>query len=463
MYLKIAKFFLYVSLFSVLIVLPWLYFPYIVGKAVFFRSAIDLAIIFFTLYWALEKGDRRGKEEAGSRKENFLRRIWREQPLLVAVAVFAVAFVLSCLFGINPWFSFWSNFERGEGGFQILHYVALFFLATAIFKKESDWTTVFKVMVVISLLVGLYGVVAASPFLPHIFIGPTGFLSRMSGTLGNADYAGTFMLFAIFYALYLLLAKKRQKDWVRMGLMASVILFLSFMLLSQTRGAIVGLGAGMLAFLLYTAFKAERGTKTRKWLMAVLVAFVVLAGAFFAAQRVLDKINNCSVCDRYLHISVNATTFKTRFWAWEAAFEGWKNRPVFGWGPEEYSAVFDKYFNTNYYDPTVSGSETWFDRAHSIYFDYLAETGAVGLLAYLSIFAVFFWQFFKRTNRPVKEDHEHRGGAPLTLFQKGLLLAMPVAYLVQGIVLFDVLPTYINVMLFLAFADYEFQKYGSGS
>ena len=42
-------------------------------------------------------------------------------------------------------------------------------------------------------------------------------------------------------------------------------------------------------------------------------------------------------------------------------------------------------------------NETWFDRAHSVYFDYLSETGILGFLSYLGMFFMFYWEFFKRS------------------------------------------------------------------
>ncbi|MDE2101349.1 MAG: O-antigen ligase family protein [Patescibacteria group bacterium] len=461
MFLKLSKFFLYLSLFSVLIVSPTLYFPYIVGKAVFFRLAIELAILFLAIWWAWEADNRRVKPaaEEGGKKVGWLRRLASEQPLTLAVSAFGIAAVLACVFGINPWFSFWSNFERGEGGFQILNYISLFFLAIALFKSEAEWSRVFKVMISISLAVVAYGLLAAFN-VPGI-IGPQGLLSRLSGTLGNADYAGTFMIFSLFYSLYLL--TKEKERWVKWLLWLTIPVFLVFMLLTQTRGAIVGLMAGVFAFLVYGAFKMPKG-RAKKWFIGLVVASLVLGGGFLAAQKYLDKINNCSICDRYLHISVSAETFQTRFWAWGEAVDAWKARPVFGWGPEEFSAAFDKYFNTNYFDPNSASNQTWFDRAHSIYFDYLAETGAIGLLAYMSIFAVFFWQFFSKTKKKALPAGEHQPHhRRLSVIQEGLILGIPVAYLVQGIVLFDVLPTYISVMLFLAFANFELKRYGQRS
>ena len=45
----------------------------------------------------------------------------------------------------------------------------------------------------------------------------------------------------------------------------------------------------------------------------------------------------------------------------------------------------------------------------------------------------------------------------LSPLESALIFALPIAYLVQGIVLFDVLPIYMNVFLFLAFAAYRFE------
>ncbi|MCL4437419.1 hypothetical protein M1513_00020 [Patescibacteria group bacterium] len=49
MFIKISKYCLYAALFSVLIVLPTTFFPFIGGKDYFFRVAVELALIFLWL------------------------------------------------------------------------------------------------------------------------------------------------------------------------------------------------------------------------------------------------------------------------------------------------------------------------------------------------------------------------------------------------------------------------------
>ncbi|TSC70683.1 MAG: hypothetical protein G01um101470_804, partial [Parcubacteria group bacterium Gr01-1014_70] len=100
----------------------------------------------------------------------------------------------------------------------------------------------------------------------------------------------------------------------------------------------------------------------------------------------------------------------------------------------------------------------WFDRAHSIYFDYLSETGIIGLLTYLSIFVIILWRFVKPMFyflRPEKiKDGANHGGK--LAVERALVFALPVGYLVQGLAIFDVFPMYINLFLFFAFCHYYF-------
>ena len=57
MFLKLSKFFLYASVFSVVVVLSSTFFPFIGGKYYFFRTAIELALISLLLWWAFEARD----------------------------------------------------------------------------------------------------------------------------------------------------------------------------------------------------------------------------------------------------------------------------------------------------------------------------------------------------------------------------------------------------------------------
>jgi hypothetical protein len=116
---------------------------------------------------------------------------------------------------------------------------------------------------------------------------------------------------------------------------------------------------------------------------------------------------------------------------------------MLGTGHGNFAITFDKYFDPNFYNFTRSG--TYFDRAHNNLIDIASTTGILGLLTYLSIFAVvlyYFWKMFRRKRVP--------------FIELSLLLALLSAYFVQNLAVFDSLPTYISLMLFLGFIHYLF-------
>lgn len=63
--------------------------------------------------------------------------------------------------------------------------------------------------------------------------------------------------------------------------------------------------------------------------------------------------------------------------------------------------------------------------------------------------------FVRRRERVAAAPDKHKAAHAL---QNALMLAMPVAYLVQGVAIFDVLPMYIPLFSFLAFANYYFNR-----
>jgi O-antigen ligase len=396
------------------------------------------------LWWAFEahKGDAKKRIVALFKK-----------PLVIAVTVFAAIFELACIFSYDFHAAFWSNYERGEGGFQMLHYYLFFLLLVLIFQNEKDWKNLFRFSLVSAGLMILYGL--AGNYSVAGFIGPyagttapTGWWhllidGRFEGSLGNPAYVDPYLIFSMFFAAYLWISSVREKTITKLkawGYGAVIAIFFIFFVLGQTRGAFIGLALGVFAALLYLIFSSKG--KARKWGAIVFVVLVILGLGLYAERNnpALQKFPEV----RLLQISLSDPSAQTRIWVWGEAWKGFLERPVLGWGPENFTPVYDKFFNPKFYIPGQS-TETWFDRAHSVFFDYLVETGIIGLLSYLGMFFMFYWEFFKNV---------HKNGS--SKMQKILMVALPVAYLGQGIAIFDVFPMYLCLFTFLAFAAYYF-------
>lgn len=451
MFLKLLKFFLYAAVFCVILVSTSTFFPFIGVKYYFFRIIIDLALICFLLWWAFEA-------KAGEVKESIKQAL--KKPLVLAVSVFVLFYMLAVVFAFDPHGAFWSNFERGEGGFQMIHYFIFFFLLILNFKEEKDWKLLFKLSLVSAGLMILYGFLAQTGLKsglisPYQGNPPAGFWTKLTdtrfqGSLGNPAYVAPYLMFSIFFSLYLWFTSNLKNKIAKISLYSGlIIIFLFFFVLSQTRGAFIGLAVGCLLSLVLAIFLIKK----HRTKIVVSLGIILLLGTLLVVFRnnsIIKKIPGARLLET-ADLIKKSDTIQTRLWTWGSAWEGFKDRPLLGWGPENFSTVFDLNFNPQHYVPGRN-SETWFDRAHSIIFDYLATTGFLGFISYLGIFVAFFLALFRVLKNKIS-DLSHNYQVPLIA-----LFGVVVGYLVQGLALFDVLPIYLNLFIILAFSVYFLEK-----
>ncbi len=425
-------------------------FPFIVGKYVWFRSIVLLAFILFLLGLLFEDN----AETIWKRCVDIFRR-----PLVIAVSIFIFFFLLAGFFGVDPMNSFWSNFERGEGGLQILCFYIYFLLLITLFQEEKDWFRLFQWGIVGGLLMSFYGLLAGWGV--QNFIGAKfspGF--RFQGSIGNPAYVATYAIFLMFYVAYLFVkkynAKIRSGGGIGMGVLFLVFLVVFFA--AATRGGFVGLAVSIIGFFAYIGFTSKKWRK--KFIIATVILVVLFGGIVVMSNTGLVKDLPGS---RLFDLSVRAQTFGDRMTMWKIAWDGFRERPLLGWGPENFLQIFDTNFNTKYFIPGQQFG-AWFDRAHSIYFDYLAETGILGFLSYFSIFMTFYILLFKKSGVFIRRPESEKSSSKLLvtshelLLENALLFALPLSYLVQGLVLFDVSIIYLNLFVFFAFAAHRLSK-----
>lgn len=348
--------------FIVFIVATSLFFPFITGKNFSFRLIVEV-ITAGWLALALVYPHYRP------------RRSWQ----LAAFALFVAIMAIADAQGAMPFKSFWSNFERMDGWVTLAHLFAYFTVAYSMLS-EKLWKYLWHTILGVSVLVSGFGLLQLAG-LATINQGGV----RLDATFGNATYLAVYMLFNIFVAAILL-----ARAWVERGegrrtpallLYGGIIAFdFLIMFFTATRGALLGLIGGAVLAAILLVLQSPRSRYAWR-LMAGVGAAVVVAGLFWAV-RDASWIQRIEPLQRIASISLSDKTTASRFMNAGMALQGFSERPLLGWGQENYAIVFDKY-----YDPGMYANEPWFDRVHNIVFDWLVAGGLLGLLAYLSLYA----------------------------------------------------------------------------
>jgi O-antigen ligase/Flp pilus assembly protein TadD len=416
-YISLVVFFL-IPIFP-LIVVDSYFFPFITGKALYFRLIIEVAFASWIVLAFLDAKYRP-----------------RLTPLTIGVTLFAIVALLADLLGVNPLRSFWSNFERMEGWITIIHLWAFFMIATSLFGHGEAgrrlWHRWFNFSLFIALIIALYGV---GQLFGWFDIHQSG--TRLDASLGNSAYMAIYMLFHVFISSYLFFVAKAKKiaNWrfLEWAYPILAILFAFIIFQTQTRGTILGLIGGLiLALLLYSIFGKGEMKKWR-WVCAGLVGFIVLLGVIFWFNRSASFIQNNQVLKRLATISLSEVKKQARAYIWPMALEGAMQRPILGWGQENFNYIF----NANY-APEMYGQEQWFDRAHSVFLDWLVASGFIGLVAYLALYVLFLFAVWK---------------SPLGIKEKSIFTGLLVAYAIHNVFVFDNLASYVLFFAMLGFVS----------
>src|SRR3990172_13172820 len=126
--LSAIRYGVYAALFLPLVIIPWLFFPFSTSKGFLFQIIVE---IIFALYLALVLNNK-----------NFLP---KKSALFYAVSFYFLALFFSTIFGLDFYHSFFGNYERMWGFFQLLHFFLFFVILAGIFKTKEDWLKLIKV------------------------------------------------------------------------------------------------------------------------------------------------------------------------------------------------------------------------------------------------------------------------------------------------------------------------------
>ncbi|HEX2792145.1 MAG TPA: O-antigen ligase family protein [Candidatus Paceibacterota bacterium] len=404
---KVTKYIVLAALFIIpflpLYVANGMFFPFITGKGFWFRILVEIAAVAWLALALLDAKYRP-------------RFSWT----LVLFGAFTAWMLIADLFAVNAHKALWSNFERMDGWVTLIHLFLFFLVAGSVLTADKLWKKWWLTFIGVSALVVGYSFIQLAGG-ADIHQGGV----RVDANFGNATYLAVYLLFAIAVTCWLAF---ESKGWVRYLLGGLAVLQVIVLLNTATRGAILGLaGAALLCALLWLI---GSGKRAKGIAAGAVLGLVVLIGGFWLVRNA-SFIQESPIFSRIASISLAEGA--TRMTLWSMALEGLAERPVLGYGQEGYNYIFNEY-----YRPGLYAQEPWFDRAHSVYVDWLVAGGIPGIILYLGLLLAATLALFRSPNI----------GRPERIFLIGALAA----YAFQALFVFDNLFSYVPLAAVLAMA-----------
>ena len=338
---------------------PGFFFPYVTVRAVYFRVLVEIAAAILG-YLVL----RRESVEA-----------FRRDFVFVALAGWVAASLLAAVAGVAPMRSIFGDHERMGGVWFWLH-LLVFYTGLRTFMREQHWWAFFRAALAVALVIATYGLVR---YKYHLFgFGIGGMESGV--TIGNSGLLGAYLLCNVALAAMLAARSPGRGRWVYVavgGLLVAGIVFSGNR--SSTLGLVLGAGVALLAFAWFSR--------------SVRLRWIAVASAMFVAAGALPFVAGASwaapVVDRLPAIGrLSGGVDSVRVVQWRAAVEGIRDRPLLGFGPENYQIVWSRFYHPEMYR---FQPDSRFDRAHNAFLDAFATSGVLGLLTLVAVCAVMAW------------------------------------------------------------------------
>lgn len=295
-----------------------------------------------------------------------------------------VALVVS-IFSFNPQLSFFGSYSRQIGFFSQLSFLLLFFLTLAYSSYPKFREKLIFSLFLSAVLVSAYGILQFVGIDVYQWSEPAFLTGRISSTLGQPNYIGSFLVLTIFsgaYLLYLTRQKKWYRVWYFLGILAQIIA----LFLTKSRGAWIAFLFALFSFPLFYYRRLNRKI-IFIFLGSLILFFIFIFSAPVIRNRALSVID------------FSRGSVALRFQIFRTVSANFSDKPLLGWGLNVGQEFFARHYNPE--GALFSRVNSLNDKAHNFIFDLFLEGGVLWLLAGL----YFIWKIFSlawKIDQPIR-------------------------------------------------------------
>jgi len=350
---------------------------------------------------------------------------WKH-PLFLTPVIFLVSLLVTAIFGVDFSNSLWSSQERMLGIVTLLHFYVWFIILSTTYTLEYEWKNILRVSLGVLILVLFFGF-------------SQGFTIHMTSTLGNQLFLGSYALIHFYLALILFFYEKNNR-WKFFSIFTALIAIITILLTGERTPLIVlFLGIILLPLLLFIGKTSLKAKVAGIGLYGVIVLLSISLFWFTTPEgRQIGEKKLPFIFQKTLYLFSDG--LQDRVTIWSLGLDGFYERPLTGWGWENFNIIFNKYVNAAEHKGILNS--VWFDRSHNQVIDILALSGILGFVAYLFLWLCIAWllrvAFIATENTKKKKVI-------------GILSIAFLSYFIQNLSIFDTPVTLIMFYLILAF------------
>jgi tetratricopeptide (TPR) repeat protein len=333
-------------------------------------------------------------------------------PLMAPIALFVGVLIISTLFSLSPWMSFWGVEKRGCSSYT--SFCCILFFAAILFtiRSEEQVERIITLIILTSIPICLYGIEQ------QYSLGPLpSNPDRVGSTVSNPALLAAYLIMvapltvsrAILRCWTLWSGKNRRpSDLVQAALYGLALVLEIWAIISTIgRAAILGLMVGFFVMLLVWAIY-----RRQRWVVFGIIGAGIL---FLAALIVLSRptgpfkhLMNNPFIYRFSSILGPQTNTSGRDIMWQMAAQasrfsrlvevgGGRQDPfsgarfLVGYGPETGILLCRTYKGRVLNEAASAGVVAEFDRFHNDFWDAFITTGLLGVSAYLALTSLVFY------------------------------------------------------------------------
>lgn len=358
------------------------------------------------------------------------RRIFRATTLGVPWVIFLISQILSTLFSMHSWTSWLGYYSRFNGGLASLLCYAVLYFAFVSNARKKDLSLLMQSALIGGGLAAIYAIpehfghsISCWLMTGQVPMGVDCWVqdvqNRIFGTFGQPNWLAAYMIGLTPVSIAFAVQSWKTSKYKSVFYSVLTGLFFTTLLFTKSRSGFLGLvlalfsfgiGLGVLFVLAHrkTALQSLQSL-LRSYAMPVILLAVLLGGLFTAYGESVWRILVSSIGLHTAQLPKLSNANSTpelpsgtqlenggtesgviRSIVWSGAIQVWKRYPLFGSGVETFA--YSYYLDRPQAHNTVSEWDFLYNKAHNEWLNYLATTGAVGLISYLLLsFWIFFW------------------------------------------------------------------------